>query len=333
MDMSAAITIALDIGSGLSKARSDTTTAQFPSIAGPPLPEVYALKRDPGAYVSFGNKEFVVGERALSAVRPTDIVDSRTDRWHETDGYRALMYSGLARVLPAGYNGRVAVATGLPIGFYRTAKDELVEMLVGEHRFAVGGVAYKVVIRRPECFVLPQAAGLYMRHLEIEKGSAGERSGFIDVGTYTTGWLQTERLEILQYSTNGVRTGIGDVKEALSEYLVATYRMHATRSTVDTAIETGRVRVGGEWVDLRDAIDGIAMACSETLRLALRESWGAAKESSIYVGGGGAAMFYPSIRTVYPHAQLIKGDKPQLAVLDGYFAFAKTKTRVAASVA
>lgn len=331
--MSAAITIAVDVGSGFTKVMSKTTTAQFPSLSGPPLPEVFALNRDPNAYVRFGGKEFVVGERALSAVRPTDVVDSRTDRWHETDAFAALMYASFARVLPPGYAGRVALATGLPIGFYREAKEHLVAKLVGEHRFTVGDAAYKVVIRKNDLWVLPQALGLYLRHLESTKGSAEERRGYIDVGTYTTGWLQTERFELLQYATSGARIGIGDIRQALSEYLVATYRMHPTRSTVDTALETGRLRVGGEWVELRDAIDGIAMACCEPLRVALRESWGAAKECSIYVGGGGGALVFPSIRTAFPHAQLLKSDSPHMAVVEGFYAFAKTKTRVAASVA
>jgi plasmid segregation protein ParM len=261
--MSSVVTVAVDVGSGFTKVLAQGASAEFPSLSGPPLPEVFSLTREPGAYVSFGGKEFCVGERALSAVRPSDIVDSRTDTWFRTDGYLALLYAGLGRVLPPGYSGRVALATGLPIGFFRDAKEALLERLVGEHRFAAGGAAFKVVVRKPDCWILPQALGLYMRHLELAPEAHAGRCGFIDVGTFTSGFLQTERFALLQYATGSARIGVGDVKAGLAEYLERTYRMTVTRSTVEGAMATGRIRVGTEWVDLREAIENIAMSCSE----------------------------------------------------------------------
>lgn len=333
--MSSVVTVAVDIGSGVTKAKSQAASAEFPSLSGPPLPEVFSLTREPGAYVSFGGKDFCVGERALSAVRPSDIVDSRTDGWHETDGYRALLYAALARVLPPGYAGRVALATGLPIGLYRDAKEALLGRLVGEHRFTAGGAAYKLLVRKPDLYILPQALGLYLRHLELAPEAHEGRCGFVDIGTYTSGFLQTENFALLQYATGSARIGVGDIKSGLADYLSATYRMHVTRSTVEAALATGRMRVGTEWVDLREAIENIAMTCSEPLRLALRGSWGAAKECSIFVGGGGGRLLYPAIRTAFPHATLLETKAPHLAVVEGFFNYAKTKSksRVAASVA
>ena len=333
--MSAVVTIAVDVGSGLTKAKAQGACAEFLSVAGPPLPEVFALSQDPASYVSFGEKVFCVGERALSAVRPDDITDSRTDRWASTDGYRALLYKGLAAVLPAGYSGRVRLATGLPIGFYRDAKDALLERLIGEHRFGCGGHQYKVVMRRSDTWILPQALGLYLRHLELAPEAHEGRCGFIDVGTYTSGFLQTESFSLLQFSTGSARVGVGDIKAGLADWLRSTYGMHATRSTVETAISTGRIRVGSEWVDLHDAIADIALTCSEPLRVALRESWGSAKESSVLVGGGGGRLFLPSVKTVFPHARLLETPSATLAVVEGFFNYAKSKRPqpVAASVA
>lgn len=331
--MSAPILVAVDIGSGITKVKSQDAEAEFPSISGPPLPEVFALKKDPGAYVQFGGKDFCVGDRALSAVRPADIIDSRTDQWFESDGYRALLYAALAKVLPGGYTGRVALCTGLPIGFYADAKDKLVSRLVGEHRFTVGGKAYKVVIRRPHCWVLPQALGLYLKHLGSERMEEDGRRGYIDVGTYTCGWVAVEKFEVLQWATGGIRMGVGDVKQSLADYLQSTYGLYATRSTVESALETGKVRVGSETVDLTDAIDGIAMKCSEPMRDALRKGWGPAKESSIWVGGGGGRLLYPAIKTVFPHAQLLATSTPHLAIVEGYYNWVRTKIRIAASAA
>ena len=333
--MSAGITIAIDVGSGLTKAKAQSVCAEFLSVCGPPLPEVFALSQDPASYVRFGDKVFCVGERALSAVRPDDITDSRTDRWATTDGYRALMYRGMAAVLPAGYNGRVRLATGLPIGLYREGKEALLERLVGEHRFACGGNSYKVVLRRPDTWVLPQALGLYLRHLELAPETHEGRCGFIDVGTYTSGFVQVENFSLLQFSTGSARVGVGDIKAGLAEWLRSTYGMHATRSTVEGAISSGRIRVGSEWVDLADAIADIALTCSEPLRAALRESWGSAKDSSVLVGGGGGRLLLPSVKTVFPHARLMETPSPTLAVVEGFYAYAKSKgpRAVAASVA
>jgi plasmid segregation protein ParM len=333
--MSAVITIAIDVGSGVTKAKTAGASAEFLSLAGPPLPEVFSLSKDPSAYVSVGDQVFCVGERALSAVRPADITDSRTDSWHLTPAYLSLLYAGMAAVLPPAYSGRVRLATGLPIGFYRDAKDTLVEALVGEHRFSCGGHSYKVVLRRPDFFVLPQALGLFLRHLELAPESHEGRCGFIDVGTYTSGFLQTENFALLQYATGSARVGVGDIKAGLSAWLTETYGMHVTRSTIEGALATGRIRVGTESVDLRDAIADIAMRCSEPLRVALRASWGAAKESSILVGGGGGQLLLASVKTAFPHARLLETPKPHLSVVEGFYNYAKSKgpTPVAASVA
>jgi plasmid segregation protein ParM len=327
----------VDVGSGVTKAKAAGATAEFLSLAGPPLPEVFSLSKEPTAYVSFGDQVFCVGERALSAVRPADIADSRTDRWHLEPGYLALLYAGMAAVLPPGYSGRVRLATGLPIGFYREAKETLVETLVGEHRFSCGGHAYKVVVRRPDLFVLPQAAGLLFRHLELEPASHEGRCGFIDVGTYTSGFLQAENYALIQWATGSARVGVGDIKAGLSAWLSETYGMHVTRSTLEAALATRRIRVGSEHVDLRDAIADIAMRCSEPLRVALRESWGTAKESQILVGGGGGQLLLASVKTAFPHARLLDTPKPHLAVLEGFYGYARSKQKepapVAASVA
>jgi hypothetical protein len=88
-------------------------------------------------------------------------------------------------------------------------------------------------------------------------------------------------------------------------------------------------------VDLQDAIADIALTCSEPLRVALRESWGPAKESSVLVGGGGGRLFLPSVKTVFPHARLLETPSATLAVVEGFFNYAKSKRPqpVAASVA
>jgi hypothetical protein len=245
----------------------------------------------------------------------------------------ALMYSGMARLLPPDFSGRVALCTGLPIMYFNAAREALAERLTGEHKFRVGGVNYRVVIRRPNLFIVPQVLGLYFWALEKLPGVGGRKAGFIDVGTFTTGWAMVERLDVLQWATGGAPIGVSKVREALGKHLGLVYDWIPQRAGLEAALRTGQVPVGSGTESVDGFLREAARQTGEPLRRELRDCWGLAKDAAIYVGGGGARLFYPSICAIYPHAQCLTADDPIFTVASGYARWMEHRLRLKQSVA
>jgi hypothetical protein len=331
--MSDLLAMAIDVGSGMTKVVTGDRRAAFPSVGGPPIAGGHRMAEDPYSEVEFGTTHLTVGERAYADVKPEDLPETNTPEWFRSDVYLALMYSGLARMLPPEFSGRVALCTGLPIAYYNATREALAERLTGEHKFKVGGVSYRVVIRRPNLYIVPQVLGLYFWALDHLPGVGARKAGFIDVGTFTTGWAMVERLDVLQWATGGAPIGVSMVREALREHLELVYDWAPDRAGLEVALRTGEVHVGNSPERVSDFLRDAARQTGEPLRRELRDSWGLAKDAAIYVGGGGARLFYPSICAVYPHAQCLAIDDPIFTVAAGYARWMEHRLRLKQSVA
>jgi hypothetical protein len=332
--------VAVDVGSGMTKATCGSQRVAFPSVGGPAIQGGHRLASDPYAEVEFGTTRLTVGEQAYGTVRPDDLPDSNTPEWFRSDVYLALLYAALARLLPADYSGRIALCTGLPIGYFDASREALIERLTGEHKFRVGAHTYRVTLRRPNVFVVPQVLGLYFWALENVPGIGGRRAGFIDVGTFTTGWAMVEGLQVLQWATGGAPIGVSKVREALATHLMSVWDCRPSRAGLDAALRSGAIAIGRGHESVAEFVREAAREAATSVRQQLRASWGPARDAAIYIGGGGADLFYPAICAEYPHARCLyptpnatPTDNPIFTVVDGYARWMDHRLRLKASVA
>ncbi|HRP05748.1 MAG TPA: ParM/StbA family protein [Opitutaceae bacterium] len=310
--------VAVDIGSGITKARGGEARTHFASLAGVPDAFGHEIEASTGATVNFAGKTYVTGERAHTEVRPENIVNTRDDAWYETEAYIALLYSALARVVAPGYEGRVALCTGLPQALFTGHKSALAKRLARKHRFEVNGKKYSIHLRSEDVRVLPQVTGLFLSRLELDRSLQHQKVAVIDVGTYTSDWTIVDNCRVLHWSSGGAPVGIGNVIEGVRTYLREEHRNHCSYAVASEAVRHRKIRSGGRTIELTDHIDKIVFEQSEKLMAALKESWGDAKDSKIIIGGGGCHVYAPAIRSCLAHAEVIQDSNPIFSVVDGY---------------
>lgn len=317
--------ISVDVGSGVTKVRTESMRAHFPSLSGFPNASGQDVEASEGASVRFNGNTYVTGERAYTLVDPEKLVNTRDDQWFMTDAYLSLLYAALSLALPDGYNGRISLCTGLPQATFMDQKEALAKRLSKTHKFEVNGVKYCVFLRPSDIRIVPQAMGLFLSRLDLDRTLQTEKVGVIDVGTYTSDWMMVDRCKALHWAADGAPIGVAKVVEGIRTYLRDEHNNPCSYAAASEAVRSGKIRCGNRTINLSEHIRAIAFTCTEQLIPLLQAKWGAswdhAKDSKVIIGGGGAAVFAPAIRASLAHATVIEDDEPIYSIVDGYYSY------------
>lgn len=310
--------ISVDVGSGVTKVREGERRYHLASLAGVPTAHGHEIEACEGALVQFSGQVFATGERAHAEVRPERLVNTRDDEWYQSDAYLALLYTAMSHVLPADYEGKVTLCTGLPQAIFNEQKQNLAKRLAKKHRFEVNGRKYRVFIRLDDISIVPQVMGLFISRVTLDPTLQHQKVAVIDVGTYTSDWTIVDECKTLHWASGGAPIGIANVIEGVRQYLSQEHRNHCSYAVASSAVRQRKIRSGSREIDLSDHIDKIAFAESEALLEALSSNWGDGKDSRIIIGGGGCHVFAPAIRSALAHAEVIEDKDPIYSIVDGY---------------
>ena len=161
-------TVAIDVGSGLTKATDGNRRELLASVA--------VRAREDGRYggdrampVSWREGErWLVAEDAIAFGDHQAFSNTCSREWASSDGWRALLYAMLGRL---GVSGRLTVVTGVPMAWYHDLGEPLRKLLQGRHRFFYGATSIEVEI---EPRVVPQAIGALYYHTRSEERRVGK---------------------------------------------------------------------------------------------------------------------------------------------------------------
>ena len=308
---------AIDIGSGITKGISGERCVNLPSLAGPYDSEQFNLQDNDDHLVCFAGKRFCVGEPTRALVGPDERADTLSAGWYQSDAYMAMMYKVLSEVV-GHHSDRAALCTGLPVAFYGSDKDKLADRLTGTHKFSVGGKKYEMRMRRTNIHVMPQAIGLYFVALDSFDDIGAGPTGFIDVGTYTTGFVVIEGNSVREWASGGATIGMHSVIEDLDRAIKERYGMKVDRAETSRYLTQRRMRVRGNTIDLNATIEQIVQRSGDRLVKQIQKLWGDGKDLNVIVGGGGAETYFQSLSTVFPHARRLTQNDPHMSVVRGY---------------
>jgi len=332
------IELAIDVGSGVTKLCSADRKTHFPSLSGQGPERGFDLEesKSKNTTVSFrvrrptdiaGGKNrheevfFAVGEAAPNLVSPEKLAQTRSDDWYASDEYLALMFAAVAEGVAPQYRGKIRLCTGLPQALYGEHRDALTKRLIGTHCFKVNDIPYKITIRREDLFVMPQVMGLFLSRLAENRSLQKDRVAVLDVGTYTSDWTIVENLATVQWASGGMAVGVSNVVEDISKYLENVYRAQCSYVAVSNAIRYGEILIKERRVDLRDHIRQSVHDIAGPLVDAVYKQWRGAPDAHVIVGGGGARLFGPTVRTLIPHTTVIQDAEPIYSVVEGYYSY------------
>jgi hypothetical protein len=293
-------TVAVDVGSGLTKGTDGDRRELLASVAVRARPDG-RYGGDRAKPVSWRDGErWLVAEDAIAFGDAQAYANTCSEQWAGSDGWRALLYAMLGRL---DVSGRATLVTGVPMAWYHDLAEPLRKALKGHHRFFYGSTLIEVEL---EPLVVPQAVGALYYHT----GKVGEmpaKSANIDCGTYTSGYSAIYRDRPIISACGGIALGTSVIAAGLADYLKREYHYVTDLLTYHEVLQSGTVEVRGRKVSIKPVLRDLTLLLARPLLEALERSWPNRDEMAVYVGGGGADLFLPAIRHLIPHAQKMDG--------------------------
>ena len=301
--------VGLDIGNGMTKARSSTKETCFPSIIAKARMIGFSTGYSHGAdgiVLSTDENPFFVGDLAA---RQGDFMSQKLGRDRLGDPfYKVLFLAALTEVL--GQSCDVQAVCGLPIAWLPD-KELVKAQLLDEHAVERDGVrlTYNVIQMR----VVPEPFGtlLYLllgNHGQMVKPElTGQTVGVIDIGTKTTDLaLFGEGLEYRENLCDSLEVGLANIQSMLAAYVAKKWGRELTLYEADRALQTLHIKIRGLGYNLTEVVADLAARAGEVVVSKIEQLWGQALQvDHIYLSGGGASHLVDHIAAKYPHVTLV----------------------------
>ncbi|RDV80893.1 ParM/StbA family protein [Ammonifex thiophilus] len=319
--------VSVDLGYGYTKAVKENTRVIFPSVVAPAFDSLDFGSRIYGHVLEYrkpGEKaarRFFVGELALKEGRAAQVILSR-ERFRQ----EAAACLVLAAAYLAGAEGRVDLAVGLPLAYYRSRREEAALFLrtLNAH-VSVDGEPEKY-LSFDRVVVYPQAVGvIYSLERLPERGLLG----VVDVGFHTTDYILVEctpeGVAPLQAYTSSLEMGVATA-----------LKVFANRFAQATGVPLNLADAQDLWVSRREEVTfrGRPLGIGEMREAARREvgqaiaqavhsAWSEKADwiDRVLLAGGGAVDFYNEITRLFPGAELVPD--PQWANALGFYRLAQ----------
>ncbi len=240
----------------------------------------------------------------------------------QTPSYRALF---LASLLLSGRDNVDVLVTGLPVSqWLDVAKREaLAQKLTGRHRITPKREAEVSTVR-----VVPQPIGGYLDLLWSGQAGTVMEEGrvlVIDPGFFSVDWVLIEEGDIRRASSGTSLEAMSVLLDKASRLIADEHGGSVPVERIEEALRTGKghVLLFGRTVEiqpyLNQAAERVAPVALEALRQSLRQESGSV--DAVLLTGGGAALYEPVAKSLFPDCKLHVPDRPELANARGFYRY------------
>lgn len=268
----------------------------------------------------------VDGKRYVACVEPA-LIHTRTRSLHEdyanTADYRALFHAALLMSESPVIDRMV---TGLPVEHFmdKTRVSNLKALLKGEHK-----VTPKRTVEVKEVFVTPQPLGGYMSALADNPDIEDMSVLVVDPGFFSVDWVIIERGTVIDGTLGTSTNAMSVVLERASELISLDHGGKPALGQLEAAIRgDGKVMLFGERIEiasfLKEAAKDVCRMAMSSVRNGLRNVSGMNVDAILMVGGG-ASLYEPFARELYPRAKCITPEHSVAANAIGFWRFASWK--------
>jgi len=268
--------------------------------------------------------QWIIGEGATGQTR---FIQRREDgRWYKSAAYRRLMLAAFGQAT-AGTAVKMQIVTGLPAAYYRSGREELGAIFLGQHRVSlVGRPAQRIEVQR--CRVVPQPFGAIFALAMNDAGRVVNKSlvkgptGVIDIGGKTTNLLRVIDLRDDSARTTSIDAGGWDIVRDIGDFLSATYPdMALSEAQIMEAITERRIWYRDHFVDISAAVAEVTEEMASVIHSKVSQLWnGGGDLRHLLIAGGGAYLVGQSLKTRFPQAAIVPD--AQFANALGYWKFA-----------
>ncbi|MFA5517605.1 MAG: ParM/StbA family protein [Desulfuromonadales bacterium] len=295
--------LGIDIGFGFTKASNGRDSLVFKSVLGESAEIQFKetllgeAGNDDHLQIELDGQTFFIGDLAE---RQSNVRFFTLDQEQLIGSYaKSLALAAAARLV--GSHLPINLVTGLPIGFYRQHRDEIANILQGEHRVALtdaSGKRQEKVININKVRIIPQPFGSLFNMMLNDVGEVGDKRlvkdklGIIDVGFRTCDYTISDKM---RYSERGSRTtdsGIARAFTVIASKLRERSGVNVELYRLFEAVERGAIKIRGKEYDLKSLTEQVfgqlAAAIGNEVDRLWADDWD--MDTMVITGGGGAVL-------------------------------------------
>ncbi len=327
--------VGIDIGFGFTKATNGRRTVVFKSVFGEaaeiPFRESLSGGQDDYIHIETEGGAFFVGELAE---RQSGVRFFTLDQ-HQfvTKFVKTLALAALAQLAPR--NVPVNLVTGLPVGYFKEHRDELIRVLQGRHPVTVidrEGERRETVVSVQKVRVIPQPFGSLFNTMLDDKGETAERRlmnekvGVIDIGFRTADYTIANRTNYLARGSRTTDSGISQAFDTIASKLQERSGVDVELYRLYEGVSKGSVRIHGKSYDLKRLTEQVFGRLATDVANEVNRLWADDWDiDEIVISGGGGAVLAPHLEPlVHGRLQPIDaGTDARLNNVRGYWKYAK----------
>jgi plasmid segregation protein ParM len=319
--------IGIDLGYGFCKGTNGSRDVLFPSVVGMAADlayrselSLYTREEDNLIVEAMGGRYFV-GSLAVrqSEIAARSLAEDRPRDWSA----RVLFLTGLG-LLADGPVTRCNIVTGLPPADYRSYREALAEVMVGEHRVVFHGPrpAERLLVVE-NARVIPQPFGTVFDLFLDRAGNvqqpelAASRVGVIDIGFRTTDYAVADRLDYVERMSFSTTTGLAVAYALIADELQRSFGLNRTNYELDEVVLSGRLRLAGKVHDVSPLCEAAFRQVARQIITEANSAWRHDDLDVIYVTGGGGQALGAYLLDAFPNAAL--APQAQTANVHGYW--------------
>jgi plasmid segregation protein ParM len=138
----------------------------------------------------------------------------------------------------------------------------------------------------------------------VDADLAGRRVGVIDVGTYTTDYIVTDRMHYVGAKSSSITAGLAAAYGAIADEIERHYGLELSLPQVDEAVRNGYVKVEGRRQDVAHLTAPPLGDLADQIVAGVRERWKNARDiETILITGGGAVVLQGRLSAHWPQAR------------------------------
>ncbi|MCM8710555.1 ParM/StbA family protein [Clostridium sp. SYSU_GA19001] len=222
--------------------------------------------------IEYEGIEYTIGEKTGAFSTDINKINDLT--------FKLCLFTAISRAMKNNLVDEINLVTGLPIEYYKTQKQELVESLKGVRATVIyNGEPKRFTITN--CLVFPQSAGLFVLNPSEFVGD----NIIVDIGGLTVDVSYFNDMKLLKSRT--YELGILKLYDKIIQIIKSIYGVSYDILKAESIIYTGNIIKDGNTINVKELVDEILKKHTENILRNIKNGLSEYDTSKrIFIGGG-----------------------------------------------
>lgn len=271
--------LGIDVGYSMTKVYSKKGTDIFMSTVEDGINDV----NKKAVKIEFEGREYTIGEKTGNFSVDLNKINDKT--------FRFCLFTAIARAMKNDTVAEIQLVTGLPVEYYKTQKQQLINSLEGlKVTLVLNDEPKKFTITR--CLVFPQSAGLFILNPNKFIGD----NIVVDIGGLTVDVSYFDEMTLSKSGT--YELGMLKLYDKIIQAVKSEYQVSYDTLQAEKIITGKQIIKDGSIIDVTDLVNRVLRTHAETITMNIKNGFKEYDTSKrTFIGGGSYILkdFLPGI--------------------------------------